>query len=179
MRRALFTLLLCSLYATAAGAAADSEYFIAGSPADGAGPAAFETLQRCEGGANDGKSCTGGGDCSGGTCVVAKYPMCLFQTRPGVIRLAQQRTTTGSAVDAFSSAQAPCDQVRILNWSTNPGPIYIGYSGVTSSTGVRIDPGGAFPLSTTGQDCNSVKVICATADTGCSTPGYKFSSVTP
>jgi hypothetical protein len=171
---------LLSLITGPGWAANTSDYFTKGDSVTGGGPAAFITFQRCEGGTNDGKLCTIAGDCPSGACVTAKYPMCAFIGRPDVTRNAERRTAGTTAVNAFSATQAgPCDQVRIINLTGNGGRVYVGYAGVTVSTGVPVEIGGAWTMVTKNQDCNSVQVLCDTLDTGCSSNGYKFEAVTP
>jgi|GEM_PF-4031906 len=126
----------------------------------------FDQARRCEGGSVPGKTCATDPDCTGGgTCVTAWRQVTITGIGSDHIRRVEQRTMTGSAIAAFSSAAAPCTKIRLKAWDTNTDPVYVGYSGVSASTGWRLLPGEAIDMAAGADgDCLAVFVIGTTSD---------------
>ena len=126
----------------------------------------FDEILRCEGGSVAGKVCTVDGDCTGGgTCVTAWRMHMVPDIGTDHVRRTEQREMTGSAIAVFSTAATPCTSVRIKALSTNTATVWVGYSGVTSSSGWELLPGEAIEMApTAGADCNSIFAIGTASD---------------
>lgn len=78
--------------------------------------------------------------------------------------LTGQKTSTGTAVAISSTSQPLVNGVIVQALSTNAGLVYIGGSGVTSSTGFQLQPGQA--TSTAVANLNEVYVISVSSGDG-------------
>ncbi len=129
-------------------------------PGGSTNPIAFDELKWCEGGSTPGGACTSSGDCSGGTCVTVWVQMQAPSVPSWAVTRNEQRTVGTSAVDAFSTAAKSCWSVRVKNIGTIT--IVIGWSGLTTSNGVPIEPGEwGPPMYPPNRDCNAVKLRAA------------------
>jgi len=96
---------------------------------------------------------------AGGTIAVSNFP----STTPPAAPFSGQQTSTGTAV-AIAASQALAVGVIIQAKSTNTSSVYVGPSGVTTSTGFELQPGQA--TSTAVNNLNAVYVISITSGDG-------------
>jgi len=94
---------------------------------------------------------------SGGSVSISSLPALVSAFYSG------QKTSTGTAV-ALSTSQAISNGVIVQALSTNAGLVYIGPSGVTTSTGFQLQPGQATSVAV--NNLSTVFVIAATSGDG-------------
>lgn len=128
-------------------------------------PISFIREKICREGTFAGLPCSVDADCTGSsTAGRCRFTIVQVQTvvAPAwAVRATEQRTMTGSAINAFSATTKPCWQVRVKNIGT--ATVYVGYSGVDNTSGVPIEPGEYGPpmVPAADRDCNSVKLYGA------------------
>ena len=121
------------------------------------------TIQRCHLGTAPGKICAADGDCPGsataGRCATVVKQQADLELPPWAVTKTEQRSVGTSAVDAFSADTQPCVSVRIKNIGLTT--LYVGYSGVATSSGVPILPGEYGPpmYVPATRNCRDVKII--------------------
>lgn len=122
-------------------------------------PIGFDQITWCQGGTEPGSECSVDGDCAGGgTCHVVWVQTSAMMVPSWALTRNEQRTVGTSAVNAFSTTAEPCWSVRIKNIGSTT--LYVGWSGVTTSSGVPILPGEyGPPMYPPGRDCNAVKLV--------------------
>jgi hypothetical protein len=153
-RAAAFGAVLSAAAAHAQNAA--SQGYVPGASTN---PLPFDEFHWCQGGDRPGALCAVNGDCTGGgTCTTVWGQVTTALVPSFVVTRTEQRTVGTSAVAAFSTGAAPCWSVRVKNVGSTT--LYVGWSGVTTSSGVQCDPGEwCAPMYPPTRDCNDVKII--------------------